>query len=223
MEDDAETSMSAYYRRVVGRAWDETRAAVGRHLAVTAAVLVVTYGLGFLVGERLRVATLIGVFLIPLAAIGVVGLATFGAQLLNTPVRRAREIAQDAAEKAKALEARIPNVATGPFVEAKHEDALRGMLGGDRAALEDEHHRPEREPLDHEMFAAHFGDLDVRLAQWNGAVARNSLAPVKLRDRFLDELLQLELELPYELGMLATGLTAITSRRALSKTLADEI
>jgi len=35
--------------------------------------------------------------------------------------------------------------------------------------------------------------------------------------------LQLELELPYELGALATGLTAITSKRALSKALADEI
>jgi hypothetical protein len=223
MEDDAETSMSAYYRRVVARAWCETRAAVGRHLLVTAAVLVVTYGLGFVVGERLRVATLIGVFLIPLAAVGVVGLATFGAQVLSAPVRRAREAARDAAEKAEALETRIPNLATGPFVETKHEDTLRAMLGGDRTALEHEHHRPDREPLDREMFAAHFGDLDARLAEWDGVVARNSLAPVKLRERFLDELSQLELELPYELGALAIGLVSITSKRALSETLSNEI
>jgi hypothetical protein len=214
--DDAGTSVPAYYRRVIGRAWEATRAVVGRHLAVTIAVLTVTYGLGFLVGERLRVATLTELFLIPLAAIGLVGVAAFIAQLMIAPVRRAREAALSAAEKASALEAQIPSMTAGPYVTARHEESLRGMLEEDRAALEHRTRRNRREPLEQEMFAAHFRALEGRLVEWDRVVARKFLAPVKLRERFLYELSRLELDLPYELGTLATGLTSITTKHALN-------
>jgi hypothetical protein len=186
-------------------------------MPVTAAVLVVTYALGVIAGEQLRGTTLVRLLLLPLAAIALVGLASFAAQLINAPVLQARGAAKDAAEKANALEARIPSIAAGPYVTAKHEEALRWMLVEERAALEHQTHRASREPLDRDVFAAHFGDLDDRLVAWDNAIARYTLASVKLRDRFLHELSRLELELPYDLGTLATGLTTIAGKRALGQ------
>lgn len=219
MEDDVDTGARRYYGRVVRRAWDDTWSTIGSHFWYSVAVLAAAALLGFLGARGESVSDVVGAVL----AVMLVLAAFFITQLVMAPVRRAREVAQNAAERTNALEAQIPKAATGPFVEPDHEEALRGMLRGDRVALEHESHRPVHEPLDREMFAAHFADLDVKLAEWNEVVVRNLVAPAAIRDRFLQELLLLELELSYDLGALALGLASITERRALSGTLADEI
>ncbi len=211
--------MRTYYRRVFRRAWDDTWGAIGSHVGFSVAVLAASALLGFFGARSESVSDIAGAIVV----VVLVWCALFVRYLISAPVHGAWETVRDADERAKDLEAQIPNAHTGPFAEPKHEGELRAMLQAVRAALDGQNRRPDLEPLDREMFVAHFADLDDRLARWDAAVARNIVAPGALAKRFVLGLQEQGLdELPYIVEPLAKGLAMITEDRSLRGGLDDD-
>jgi hypothetical protein len=88
--------MREYYVRAVGRGARDMWRWLGGHLRFAAFVLVATYVVGVLFGERLGGATLTRVVLVPLAALGCIVVVAFLVALARAPVMLARDALADA-------------------------------------------------------------------------------------------------------------------------------
>lgn len=110
------------------------------------------------------------------------------------------------------------------LVTDDHRDALRAMLDAARASVESHTARPGGEPLDHEMFEAHYRELDAWLTDWDDVVERNSSAPLALRRAIAARLSARQLDhAPYIPDAIVEGFALITERRSLEGRLIEPL
>jgi hypothetical protein len=107
-------------------------------------------------------------------------------------------------------------------VTDEHRGDLRAGVANALRAIEQKGVRSD-DPLAREMFERHFSDLDKDIAAWNGIAQRHLDARAALKAEFGRRLLEDALGWPYNVEVLAEGLTVITHPRAARGQLGDAL
>jgi hypothetical protein len=180
MSRGSRIGVRTYYKRVCGRALRDAWRLVGTHLWFAAAVLVVTYGIGVLLGTKLDGETLTGFLLIPLAALGCVALVVFAVALVRSPVLLDRDATAHAAQQFEpvsrqlaAANDRLASVESESVSEA-HRVALQGFAGALLRVVERRTNARyvQAEPPELEAaFREHFAAIASEVDRWNMAIS----------------------------------------------------
>lgn len=109
-------------------------------------------------------------------------------------------------------------------VTTEHRDELREMLEAAQRAVENGVARGDGDHLTHEMFEAHFGDLESSLREWDETIGADASAFGTLKEAIAQKLRERGADNgPYVPAQIAEGLAVITARRALADRLGDPL
>jgi hypothetical protein len=185
--------MRMYYRAVWLRAGHDAWRWIGSHVRFTAALLVVTFLVGLVFGARVDGATLTGLLLIPLAALGCVAILAFAIALVRAPVALAGDAAAEAAASSEcAVEQALAERADGDDdadagpVSDEHRDALREVAATLRGYVVASQHAFYGGPGDErrgQSFAEHFPAVAELISVWNKQIAALEAERRELRER----------------------------------------